>query len=206
MTTTFLNDDERRDWRQGALCASTDADLHYADSEELIDQGYTEDEAAMFQAEAEKMAKTICLSCPILTACLNNAMTNDEELGIWGGMNRAERLAHYPTWRRIQQELGAPVRVRPVTALHHNAGANGRYRRRAEQADACLSRLRTLPADWSITLEKYGTHTRSVFIEIFELALTHPDRTMKDLAATLDRSKTWFGDLFHAASRELGVD
>ena len=42
--------------------------------------------------------KKICDTCPVLTECLNYALTHDEH-GWWGGTSRAER-------RRLQAEEG----------------------------------------------------------------------------------------------------
>ena len=38
-----------------------------------------------------KMAKAICKHCPEKQACLDFAIANDEEHGIWGGMTTKER-------------------------------------------------------------------------------------------------------------------
>lgn len=37
-------------------------------------------------------AKQICAGCPVRAECLAYAIEADEEFGIWGGLNRAERL------------------------------------------------------------------------------------------------------------------
>lgn len=38
-------------------------------------------------------AKRICGSCPLVISCLNTALANNEEYGIWGGSTPAERKA-----------------------------------------------------------------------------------------------------------------
>ena len=37
-------------------------------------------------------AKQVCANCPVRGECLDYAIEADEEFGIWGGLNRAERL------------------------------------------------------------------------------------------------------------------
>ncbi|WP_435969329.1 WhiB family transcriptional regulator [Streptomyces sp. Qhu_M48] len=34
--------------------------------------------------------KSICVDCPIRTACLNQALDNGEQYGIWGGLDERE--------------------------------------------------------------------------------------------------------------------
>ncbi len=43
--------------------------------------------------DRELRAKEICLSCPVIHACLDYALTIREPHGIWGGRNEAERRA-----------------------------------------------------------------------------------------------------------------
>ena len=41
-------------------------------------------------------AKRICSTCPVMKACRSYAMTNQERLGVWGGLtwNERHRLQH----------------------------------------------------------------------------------------------------------------
>jgi WhiB family redox-sensing transcriptional regulator len=41
----------------------------------------------------EARAKAICASCPVTVDCLEYALRIREPLGVWGGMNEAERRA-----------------------------------------------------------------------------------------------------------------
>lgn len=41
--------------------------------------------------ERERRAKAICATCPVVTECLEYALTIKEPHGIWGGLNEAER-------------------------------------------------------------------------------------------------------------------
>jgi WhiB family redox-sensing transcriptional regulator len=39
----------------------------------------------------EQRAKKICSGCAVVSACLEHALRNNENHGIWGGLNEAER-------------------------------------------------------------------------------------------------------------------
>lgn len=41
--------------------------------------------------ERERRAKAICAICPVVSECLEYALTIKEPHGIWGGLNEAER-------------------------------------------------------------------------------------------------------------------
>ena len=42
---------------------------------------------------AQNRAKAVCLSCPVRTECLSDALDNRVEFGVWGGMTERERRA-----------------------------------------------------------------------------------------------------------------
>jgi WhiB family redox-sensing transcriptional regulator len=63
------------DWTAEAACRSTDPD-------ELFVQG-----------AAQNRAKAVCLGCPVRTECLADALDNQVEFGVWGGMTERERRA-----------------------------------------------------------------------------------------------------------------
>ncbi|MQA09196.1 MAG: WhiB family transcriptional regulator [Pseudonocardiaceae bacterium] len=63
------------DWRVRAACRDEDP-------EELFVRG----------AEQRK-AKVVCVSCPVRTECLAEALDNRIEFGVWGGMTERERRA-----------------------------------------------------------------------------------------------------------------
>lgn len=50
------------------------------------------DELFVRGAEQNK-AKQLCLSCPVRTECLAEALDNQIEWGVWGGMTERERRA-----------------------------------------------------------------------------------------------------------------
>lgn len=58
------------DWQRDAICAQTDPELFFPDFER---QG--------------KNAKRICENCPVKQKCFDYAVKNNEENGIWGGVD-----------------------------------------------------------------------------------------------------------------------
>lgn len=41
----------------------------------------------------EARAKSVCATCPVRGECLDMALSNDEQYGVWGGLNSSERRA-----------------------------------------------------------------------------------------------------------------
>lgn len=68
--------DDEDDWRDRALCAETDPDLHFPATD-----------------EGAGPAKGVCRACFVQTACLAYALVNPEKAddGVWGGMTATER-------------------------------------------------------------------------------------------------------------------
>jgi WhiB family redox-sensing transcriptional regulator len=59
---------------------------------------------------AQNRAKTVCLSCPVRTECLSDALDNRVEFGVWGGMTERERRAllrrrpDVTSWRELLEQ------------------------------------------------------------------------------------------------------
>jgi WhiB family transcriptional regulator, redox-sensing transcriptional regulator len=49
------------------------------------------DDANRFDRAHAKTAKLICRGCPVSATCLNWALANGQEAGIWGGLTEDER-------------------------------------------------------------------------------------------------------------------
>lgn len=62
------------DWRSEKNCEGYPVSIFYS--------GYPRD---------EQIAKAICSKCTVSKQCLDEAMKENEEFGIWGGMNPQER-------------------------------------------------------------------------------------------------------------------
>jgi WhiB family redox-sensing transcriptional regulator len=45
------------------------------------------------EGAAQQKAKAICRPCPVRTECLADALDNNNEFGVWGGMTERERRA-----------------------------------------------------------------------------------------------------------------
>lgn len=69
------------DWRDRARCLDEDPDLFFP-------IGTTG--PAIVQADR---AKAICHNCPVISDCLEWAITNFQDSGVWGGTTEEERRA-----------------------------------------------------------------------------------------------------------------
>lgn len=74
-------------WRDQAACRHTDPDLFFP-------TGSTG--TAIDQIEA---AKAVCRSCPVQDPCLQFALETNQEPGVWGGTDEAERRQLRRVWR-----------------------------------------------------------------------------------------------------------
>jgi WhiB family redox-sensing transcriptional regulator len=68
----------------------------------------TADPDALFvQGAAQNRAKALCSGCPVRTECLADALDNQVEFGVWGGMTERERRAllrrrpNVTSWQRL---------------------------------------------------------------------------------------------------------
>ncbi|MFD6356682.1 WhiB family transcriptional regulator [Nocardia tengchongensis] len=61
-------------WRDFGLCAQTAPDAFYPD-----------------KGESTEPAKQICQRCAVTRECLNYALDNEEQFGVWGGTSPRER-------------------------------------------------------------------------------------------------------------------
>lgn len=62
------------EWKREAICSSVDPEIFFAD-----------------RAQNYQVAKRICARCPVALVCLQYALENDEEFGVWGGLSERER-------------------------------------------------------------------------------------------------------------------
>lgn len=65
---------EASDYRSRALCAQTDPEAFYPEN-----------------GGSTREAKRVCLTCDVRDDCLEDALTNDERHGVWGGLSERER-------------------------------------------------------------------------------------------------------------------
>lgn len=64
------------DWRDLAACAGTDPGLFYPETGDVV---------------TAARARALCRQCPAADACLDHALTTNEQHGIWGGLGERER-------------------------------------------------------------------------------------------------------------------
>ena len=79
---------------------------------------------------AQNRAKQLCAGCPVRTECLAEALDNQIEWGVWGGMTERERRAllrrrpNVSSWRRLLETamadhaaaVSASAKSQPVPA------------------------------------------------------------------------------------------
>lgn len=67
---------EATDWQDHALCAETDPEAFFP-----------------LKGQSTRSAKRICALCPVDGECLDFALDNEIDFGIWGGLSVQERRA-----------------------------------------------------------------------------------------------------------------
>ena len=70
------------EWQHQAACKGMDTEIFF----------YTDRERGPRRAHREKVAKTICSSCPVINQCREQALKLAEPYGIWGGLTEEERV------------------------------------------------------------------------------------------------------------------
>lgn len=62
------------EWQNGALCSQTDPELFFP-----------------LKGGSTKAAKKVCAECDVRDRCLEYALQNNEQFGIWGGVSERAR-------------------------------------------------------------------------------------------------------------------
>lgn len=63
-------------------CTNTDPDVWFSDRDSMDVHS---------SASTIRTAKALCKMCPVKTLCLEYAILNDEQHGIWGGLSTQDR-------------------------------------------------------------------------------------------------------------------
>ena len=63
------------DWQMDAACLEIDPDLFFSENWHDVEK-----------------AKEFCTTCPVMAQCLQRAMEDDEQHGVWGGTSRPDRI------------------------------------------------------------------------------------------------------------------
>ena len=70
----------------------------------------TDPDALFVQGAAQNRAKALCFGCPVRAECLADALDNQIEYGVWGGMTERQRRAvlkkspEVTSWRTVLEE------------------------------------------------------------------------------------------------------
>ena len=69
------------DWQESAACRELPSEMFF----------HPEGERGPRRKNRENAAKAICATCPVLTACREQALRLAEPYGIWGGLSEDDR-------------------------------------------------------------------------------------------------------------------
>ncbi len=100
------------EWSQSAACRDADPDYLFV------------------QGAAQNRAKVICVGCPVRTECLADALDNQIEFGVWGGMTERERRMvlrkhpHVQSWSTLLMDAQKKYeRLDPVAFINGKQGS-----------------------------------------------------------------------------------
>jgi WhiB family redox-sensing transcriptional regulator len=85
----YVSSTWNNDWSRQAACKNSDPDSLFV------------------QGAAQNRVKAICAACSVRTECLADALDNQIEFGVWGGMTERERRAllrrrsNVTSWREL---------------------------------------------------------------------------------------------------------
>ena len=71
--------------------------------------GKAEPDALFVRGGAQRVAKQVCIRCPVIAECLADSLDNHTEFGVWGGMTERQRRAllkrrpQVESWRALFQ-------------------------------------------------------------------------------------------------------
>ena len=77
----------KADWRDRGACAGRDPEAWFPN---------------VGNTGAVQAAKAVCHSCPVMLQCAQHALTNNEQVGVWGGLSEGQRTTirkKYKVWQ-----------------------------------------------------------------------------------------------------------
>lgn len=95
LTWVRTHDWDAENWRKGALCRDSNADLFFP-------IGSTGQALEMIEA-----AREICNQCPAKDPCLEFALQTNQEAGIWGASTEEERRMIRKSWAEEAEKVAA---------------------------------------------------------------------------------------------------
>ena len=69
------------DWQMRAACRGVDSSVFF----------HPENERGAAKDERDRLAKRVCVRCPVIQECRRHALSVREPYGVWGGLSAAER-------------------------------------------------------------------------------------------------------------------
>ncbi|QNJ56884.1 WhiB family transcription factor [Mycobacterium phage Reindeer] len=208
MTATLENDTDF-DWRTRSVCLTEDFDMTFVDVDDLIDQGVEREDAIDIIKQHEVAAKSVCERCPVVKQCLSQAMEDDEQFGVWGGKNPAERHQERHIWLQIRGIPSLPTDLGLVTdpdALSSNAAANAKLTRRNERARIARDLLLLQPADWTNTTRSNGTHTREQYLTVMDMILANPSQPAEVIANRIGRRGEYINSMLREVCKAFEIN
>jgi WhiB family redox-sensing transcriptional regulator len=104
-------------WVSEALCRSTDPDEFFV------------------RGAAQRKATAICRHCPVVAECLADALGNQMQFGVWGGMTERQRRALLKQHPEVAEFFGAQ---------RWQTGSDQRGRRQGQPSGAAVKRAKAL--------------------------------------------------------------
>lgn len=89
-------------WYKDAVCAQTDPECFFPE-----------------QGRSPRQALSVCAVCPVAQACLQEALADGREFGVWGGKTEAQRRAMRP---RKQVVIRSGCKVEGCPQPHKGLG------------------------------------------------------------------------------------
>lgn len=75
------------EWHKGAACIGAKDVVFFGGSED--------NDRPPFSNTDVKTARALCTTCPVFYSCLDHALTQREEYGVWAGTTQKERKAYF---------------------------------------------------------------------------------------------------------------
>lgn len=161
------------DWRIGAPCSTVDPDLFFDVSED--------------DKDALKQAKLICRGCPVAQQCLDTAMIQREEYGVWGGMTPSQRRMHRAVWQREKGGIAAVKTLRQTSGMSTpTPHIERKYKARREAATRCRELL---------SASSPAVDREEDYLMVLDMIISSPAEVSTKLANRIGRSATWFNSM-----------
>ena len=182
MSGTTVSQDTN--WRLNAPCA--DPSLHPDTFFELAEE----------DRDVEKMCVEICMNCPVMETCLEAALVQQEEFGIFGGMTPKQRNSYRKQWLRKAKEAGDDAKTirERHGVLRRDTGVERSYMRRTQKAKAVMELVKAS-----------SSSRREDYIMVIDTIIANPKTNMTALAGRFGKSRSWFEGVFRDACKEFGV-